>query len=448
MQLTRREVLAASLATMAPAFGAARLPNMVFIYADDLGYGDLGCYGARAIRTPNLDRMAREGLRLTSFYSASPVCTPSRAALMTGRYAARMGAERMHLSNVLTASDKEGIPRDETTVAEALRQRNYATACIGKWHLGVTEGHRAVDRGFQSYFGIPYSNDMQPSVLFRNTEKIEEPVRQETLTRRYTEEAVAFMERSRNVPFFLYLPHTMPHIPLNTSAEFRGKSAAGVYGDTVEELDWSVGQLLSTIRRLGMDRDTLIVFSSDNGPWYQGSPGVLRGRKGWTYEGGVRVPGIFRWTGRIEAGTVSDVPACTLDFFPTAAAIAGHTGAASALPLDGINILPFLAGEQKRLPDRLFLFFDTIYLQTARFGQWKIHVSRWRVPRYVPGYSGNTNNTLRNPELYDMSVDPAESYDLAADHPEIVRDLQSRINNALRTFPEEIRIANSGLLSD
>jgi arylsulfatase A-like enzyme len=444
--LTRREVLAASLAALAPAFGAARPPNIIFVYADDLGYGDLGCYGARAIRTPNLDRMAREGLRLTSFYSASPVCTPSRAALMTGRYAARMGAERMHLSNVLTAADKEGIPKNETTVAEALRQRNYQTACIGKWHLGVTEGHRAVDRGFQSYFGIPYSNDMQPSVLLRNTEKVEEPVRQENLTRRYTEEAAAFIERSRGGPFFLYLAHSMPHIPLHASTDFRGKSPAGLYGDAVEEIDWSVGVLLSTIRRLDLDRETLVVFSSDNGPWYQGSPGPLRGRKGWTHEGGVRVPGIFRWPGRIAPGRVSDMPACTLDFFPTAAAIAGHTGTASALPPDGINILPFLAGEQKSLPDRLFLFFDTVFLQTARFGRWKIHVSRWRVPRYTPGYSGETNNTLRNPELYDVSVDPGESYDLAADQPQIVRDLQLRISDALRTFPEEIRTSNSGLV--
>jgi arylsulfatase A-like enzyme len=443
--LTRREVLAASLAALAPAFGAVRPPNILFVFADDLGYGDLGCYGARAIRTPNLDRMAREGLRLTSFYSASPVCTPARAALMTGRYAARMGAERMHLSNVLTASDKEGIPKDETTVAEALRQRNYRTACVGKWHLGVTEGYRAVDRGFQSYFGIPYSNDMQPSVLLRNTEKIEEPVRQERLTGRYTEEAAAFIERARRGPFFLYLAHSMPHIPLYASADFRGNSPAGLYGDAVEEIDWSVGVLLSTIRRLDLDRETLVVFSSDNGPWYQGSPGPLRGRKGWTYEGGVRVPGIFRWPGRIPPGRVSDVAACTLDFFPTAEAIAGGTGIASSLPPDGMNILPFLTGELKSLPDRLLLFFDTVFLQTARFGRWKIHVSRWRVPRYTPGYSGESNNTLRNPELYDVSVDPGESYDLAADQPQIVRDLQSRISDALRTFPEEIRTANSTL---
>jgi arylsulfatase A-like enzyme len=287
---------------------------------------------------------------------------------------------------------------------------------------------------------------MQPSVLLRNTEKVEEPVRQENLTRRYTEEAAAFIERSRGGPFFLYLAHSMPHIPLHASTDFRGKSPAGLYGDAVEEIDWSVGVLLSTIRRLDLDRETLVVFSSDNGPWYQGSPGPLRGRKGWTHEGGVRVPGIFRWPGRIAPGRVSDMPACTLDFFPTAAAIAGHTGTASALPPDGINILPFLAGEQKSLPDRLFLFFDTVFLQTARFGRWKIHVSRWRVPRYTPGYSGETNNTLRNPELYDVSVDPGESYNLAPDQPQIVRDLQLRISDALRTFPEEIRTSNSGLV--
>ncbi|MBE3064625.1 MAG: sulfatase, partial [Spirochaetes bacterium] len=397
---------------------------------------------------PNLDRMAREGLRLTSLYSASPVCTPSRAALMTGRYAARMGAERMHLANVLVATDKEGLPKEETTVASALKTRRYATACIGKWHLGVTEGYRAVDRGFDYYFGIPYSNDMTPSVLLRGTEKIEEPVRQDTLTMRYTQESIGFIERSSDRPFFLYLAHTMPHRPLHASKGFRGRSPAGLYGDAVEEVDWSVGEVLSAIRRLTLERDTLVAFSSDNGPWNEGSPGPLRGRKGSTYEGGVRVPGIFRWPEHIRARSVSDEPACTLDFYPTAAALAGIPELASAgtRPLDGRSILPFLVGRETRLPDRLLLFFDTVYLQTARFGHWKIHVARWRVPRYVPGYSDKNNAVLKNPELYDMTVDPSESYDLAADRSEVVRDIRMRIAEALKTFPQEIRDANRDLM--
>jgi len=427
---------------------AQRPPNIIFIYADDLGYGDLSCYGAKAIKTPNLDRMAAEGLRLTSFYSVSPVCTPSRAALMTGRYAARMGAQQMHLANVLTFQDKTGLPQEETTVARALKARGYATACVGKWHLGHLAPHRPIDHGFDYYYGIPYSNDMLPSMLKRNDEVIEEPVNQDTLTRRYTEEAVSFIERSKGRPFFLYLPHNMPHIPLHASPAFRGKSAGGLYGDVVEELDWSVGQVLATVKRLGLDRDTIIFFSSDNGPWYQGSPGPLRGRKGWTYDGGVREPGIVRWPGHIKAGGVSDEPVATIDFFPTAMALAGEKNLASAskLPLDGKNILPFLVGQEKKGPDNLYLFFDGLYLQTARAGRWKIHVARWNIPRYTAASGQQKNVTLKKPELYDLTVDLGESYDLAADHPEVVKDLQARVAAALRTFPEEIQRANAELM--
>jgi arylsulfatase A len=355
----------------------------------------------------------------------------------------------MHLSNVLTADDREGLPKDETTIASALQKRGYSTACIGKWHLGVTEGFRAVDRGFDYYFGIPYSNDMQPSVLVRNTEKIEEPVEQDTLTARYTQEALAFIERSKAGPFFLYLPHNMPHIPLHASARFRGRSRGGPYGDAVEEIDWSTGEILSKIESLRLDRSTLVAFSSDNGPWYEGSPGWLRGRKGSTYEGGVRVPGIFRWPGSIPAGMVSDEPVCTLDFVPTAAAAAGISDPASAnrLPLDGRDVLPLLTGTESKVPDRLLLFFDSVFLQTARYGPWKIHVARWRVPRYIPGYSGEDNIILEKPELYDLSSDPSESYDLAGEHADVVLSLRARIAEALRTFPGEIRDANSELMN-
>ena len=302
---------------------AQRHPNMVFIYADDMGYGDIGCYGAKAIKTPNLDRMAAEGLRLTSFYSVSPICTPSRAALMTGRYAARMGVDQMRLANVLFPTDKTGLPQSETTVARALKERGYATACIGKWHLGRVGPHRSIDHGFDYYFGIPYSNDMTPTPIMRNDDVVEEPAKQDTLTRRYTEEAISFIERAKGQPFFLYLAHNMPHIPLHASERFRGKSAGGLYGDVVEELDWSVGEVLNGLKRFGLDRDTIVFFSSDNGPWYQGSAGPLRGRKGWTYDGGVREPGIVRWPGSVRPGRVSDEPVATIDFFPTALALAG-----------------------------------------------------------------------------------------------------------------------------
>jgi arylsulfatase A len=427
---------------------AQRRPNIIFIYVDDMGYGDIGCYGAKAIKTPNIDRMAAEGLRLTSFYSVSPICTPSRAALMTGRYAARMGIDQMRLANVLFPTDKTGLPQSETTIARALKERGYATACIGKWHLGRVGPHRAIDHGFDYYFGIPYSNDMSPTPIVRNGDVVEEPAKQDTLTRRYTEEAISFIERAKGQPFFLYLAHNMPHIPLHASERFRGKSGGGLYGDVVEELDWSVGEVLNSLKRFGLDRDTIVFFSSDNGPWYQGSAGPLRGRKGWTYDGGVREPGIVRWPGSIRAGGVSDEPVATIDFFPTALALAGegNIAAASKQPVDGKNILPFLLGKETKSPDSVYLFFDGPYLQTARAGRWKIHVARWNIPRYTAASGQQKNVRLATPELFDMNVDLGESYDVAADQPIVVRDLRARIIAALRTFPQEIRQANSELL--
>ena len=427
---------------------AQRHPNIIFIYADDLGYGDIGCYGATAIKTPNIDRMAAEGLRLTSFYSVSPICTPSRAALMTGRYAARMGIDQMRLANVLFPADKTGLPQSETTVARALKDRGYATACIGKWHLGHMGPHRPIDHGFDYYFGIPYSNDMSPTPIMRNAEVVEQPAKQDTLTRRYTEEAITFIEGEKGKPFFLYLAHNMPHIPLHASDRFRGKSAGGLYGDVIEELDWSVGEVLEALKRLGLDRDTIVFFSSDNGPWYQGSAGPLRGRKGWTYDGGVREPGIVRWPGNIRPGRVSDEPVATIDFFPTALALAGEKdiSAGSKQPLDGKNILPFLVGRETKSPEHLYLFFDGPYLQTARAGRWKIHVARWNIPRYTAASAQQKNMRLATPELFDMSADLGESYDVAIQHAEVVRDLQARIIVVLRTFPQEIQQANSELL--
>lgn len=425
-----------------------RGPNIVFIYADDLGYGDLSCYGAKAIRTPNLDRMATEGLQLTHFYSVSPVCTPSRAALLTGRYAARMGIQQMHLSNVLTYEDKTGLPTDETTVATALKARGYATACIGKWHLGHLAPHRPIDHGFDYYYGIPYSNDMKPSILMRNGEIIEQPVSQDTLTQRYTQEAVSFIEKSKGRPFFLYFAHNMPHIPLHASDKFKGRSMAGLYGDVVEEVDWSVGEVLGALKRLGLDRETIVFFSSDNGPWYQGSPGPLRGRKGWTHDGGVRVPLVARWPGHIKAGRVSDEPLATLDFYPTAMALAGEPNASATtrLPLDGKNALPFVLAQRQKSPDNLYLFFDKEFLQTARAGRWKIHVARWNIPRYTAASGQQKNVALANPELFDMSVDPGESYNVAARYPSVAKELQARIAAALRSFPDEIQKANAELL--
>ena len=329
--LARRDFLktcTAAAVAGGTAHGAARPPNVVFIYADDLGYGDLGCYGSN-IRTPNLDRMASEGMRFTHFYSGNPVCSPSRTALMTGRYPPRAGVPR-----VLRPDDTTGLPDSEVTIAQMLKARDYKTMCVGKWHLGHLPAYLPTSRGFDEYFGIPYSNDMSPRSLLHNIETIEEPAKLETLTPRYTEQALRFIERSKDAPFFLYFPHTMPHIPLAASTRFRGKSPQGLFGDVVEEIDWSVGEVLGTLKRLGLDRNTLVLFSSDNGPWFQGSPGRLRGRKGMTWEGGVRVPMVARWPGRVPAGKRCDGLASPMDVLPTVAKLCGVT---PKNPVDGVD---------------------------------------------------------------------------------------------------------------
>lgn len=300
--MTRRKLLASAAAAAGSRLLAApaRSPNIVFILCDDLGFGDLGVYGSR-IRTPNFDRLASEGVRFTNFCSADPVCSPSRAALLTGRYPTRVGVPR-----VLFPQDADGLSLDETTLADILKARGYSTMCIGKWHLGRPRRYLPTSRGFDEYFGIPYSNDMTPRVLMHNTDVIEPAADLTSLTARYTDQARKFIDRAKGSPFFLYMPHTFPHIPLAASARFRGKSVEGLYGDVVEEIDWSLGEVVAALERNGLEQDTLIMCSSDNGPWYQGSPGKLRGRKNTTYEGGVREPFIARWKGRIPGGRVSD----------------------------------------------------------------------------------------------------------------------------------------------
>ncbi|MEX2263277.1 MAG: sulfatase [Bryobacteraceae bacterium] len=434
--MNRRSFLSISTGAAMTGLSAAqsRPPNVVLIYADDLGYGDLGCYGS-PLRTPNLDGMAREGIRFTHFYSANPVCSPSRAALLTGRYPTRVGVPR-----VLFPYDKTGLPDSEVTIAQMLKAKNYRTMCVGKWHLGHLPEFLPTNRGFDSYYGIPYSNDMKPPVLLHNTEVVESEATQETLTPRYTEQAVRFIERSGNEPFFLYMPHTFPHIPLFASPRFRGKSPAGIYGDVVEEVDWSVGEVLNTLRKQGLDGNTLVMFSSDNGPWFQGSPGRLRGRKGMTWEGGVRVPMIARMPGRIPKGRVCDGVASTMDVLPTLSGLCGVPRPKNSL--DGIDIWPLLAGQKDELERETLLYFDNVNLQCARMGRWKLHVSRYNNVTYSPApQGGRVNLPLRNPELYDLIADPNESYDAAAGHPQVVAQIQSRIETLMAGFPENIRNA-------
>ncbi len=430
--LTRRKFFAVAASSFV-ASAAERPPNIVFIYADDLGYGDLGCYGG-SNETPNLDRMAREGMRFTQALSANPVCSPSRAALLTGRY-----PTRVMVPVVLFPTDKGGLPDSEQTMAQLLKTKGYSTMCVGKWHLGHTPRYLPTSRGFDHYFGIPYSNDMNPRWLMQDTKVLEEEANLETLTSRYTAQAVSFIEQSKDKPFYLYFPHTYPHIPLGASAKFRGKSANGIYGDVLAELDWSVGEVLAALKKVGQDRNTLIIFSSDNGPWYQGSPGHLRGRKGMTWEGGVREPFIARWPGKIPAGRVCKGLVSMMDVFPTVAKLADVK---PANVTDGMDIWPLLSGQKQELEREALLYFDNWNLQCIRLGRWKLHITRYNSVTYSPiPAAGRKNILLKTPELYNVISDPDESFDVAEKHPEIVDDLMKRAEKLIAGFPEQAQKA-------
>jgi arylsulfatase A len=432
MTLSRRTFLkAAAGGAITAARAQSAQPNVILIYADDLGYGDLGCYGSK-IPTPNLDQMAADGARFVNFYSASPVCSPSRAALLTGRYPPRVNVPR-----VLGPGEDAGLPESETTMAQMLKSAGYRTMCIGKWHLGSLPKYLPTNRGFDEYFGIPYSNDMWPRPLMYNTDVVEQPAALDTLTARYTEQAVNFIGRSRGAPFFLYMPHTFPHVPLAASPRFQGKSGMGLYADVVQELDWSVGQVLAALADNGVDNNTLVIFSSDNGPWWQGSQGRLRGRKGETYEGGMREPFLARFPGMIPAGTLSNGIANTMDLMPTLARLCNAPLPGN--PLDGIDIWPLLSGQQDQIERDIFLYFDDIFIQCARLGRWKLHVTRYNTRAWSPApASGKINLPLPKPELYDLEKDPQEAYDCALMHQDIVADMRARITRLLPTFPQGV----------
>lgn len=422
-------------------------PNFVVILADDMGYGDLSCYGSR-IHTPNLDRMAQEGVQFSQFYSANPVCSPSRASLLTGRYGVRCG-----VPTVLQPTDPGGLAPTEVTIAQMLKPAGYRTMCVGKWHLGRPSHYLPTARGFDEYFGIPYSNDMTPSILMHNTDIIQSPVDLATLTRRYTDQAVSFIRRSGTSPFFLFLAHTFPHIPLAASHDFLGKSGMGLYGDVIQELDWSVGQVIQALQDNDVDDNTLVLFTSDNGPWFQGSPGRLRGRKGDTFEGGMREPFIARFPGRIPAAVRRargltrptqarrvDVMASTLDILPTIAGFAQVP--LTRNPLDGVDIGPVLTGQAIDVNRPLFLYFSNWDLQCARLGEWKLHMSRGNVPAYTAEPKvGYFNLRLLNPELYNLDTDPEEAEDVSAQNPDIVAEIQQRFAQMLPSFPPEVQTA-------
>jgi arylsulfatase A len=418
-------------------------PNVIIIFADDLGYGDLGCYGHPTIRTPALDRMARDGLRLTSFYVAASVCTPSRAALLTGRYPLRSGMCN-DTRRVLFPDSSGGLPASEITLAALLRGLGYATACVGKWHLGHLPEFLPTRRGFDSYFGIPYSNDMdrvadskqgkeifsQPRPdfwnvpLMRNEKIIERPADQHTLTKRYTEEAVRFIRGNRNRPFFLYMAHTMPHVPLFVSKDFTGKSKRGLYGDVVEELDWSVGQVLEVLRAEGLAENTLVIFTSDNGPWLifglqGGSAGLLRDGKGSTWEGGVRVPCIMSWPGQTPAGRTTAEIASTLDILPTVARIAGGKAPADRA-IDGLDLGPLLFENAASPRDTMFFYRGT-RLFAVRQGPYKAHFIT------QAAYGAGKMETHDPPLLYHLEHDPSEKHDVSQRHPAVIASIRQAV---------------------
>ena len=435
----------ALFAAGAAAYGAAR-PNVVIIFTDDLGYGDLGCYGSPTIRTPRLDRMAAEGLRFTDFYSAAEVCTPSRAALLTGRYPIRSGMCQMPgTRRVLFPNSRGGLPSSEITLAKALKPQGYATAFIGKWHLGIHDGSRPLDHGFDAAFEVPYSNDMdgRPGLprgaagspdpppdgwhvpLLRNGVEIERPVDQTTLTRRYTEEAVRIIRQAGEKPFFLYMAHTFPHVPMFASPAFKGRSRAGIYGDAVEEIDWSVGQVLDALVREGIAERTLVFFTSDNGPWLimgdqGGSAGLLRGGKGSTWEGGMRVPGIAWMPGRIRPGLTSAL-AHMMDLFPTVLAMAGVAPPAGTV-LDGVDLSP-LFFDGAALPERPFFYYRGDQIFACRLGEWKAHF------KTQDGYGQATPEVHDPPAplLFHLGRDPSEKRDVAGRHPDVVAAIRAAV---------------------
>jgi len=430
----------------------SKTPNFIVIFTDDQGYEDIGCFGSPKIKTPHLDKLAAEGRKFTSFYSANSVCSPSRAALMTGCYPTRVS-----VPGVLFPRHKEGLNPDEITIAELLKTKGYATSCIGKWHIGHKPKFLPTRQGFDSYFGIPYSNDMtiDPEAklaadiilregftldriknekpkknlvpLMRNEEVIEYPCDQTTLTKRYTEEAVRFIEKNEDKPFFLYIPHTMPHIPLFASKNFKGKSERGPYGDTIEEIDWSVGEIMKTLRENNLDENTLVIYTSDNGPWKLkegrgGSAYPLRGYKFQTYEGGMRVPCIMSWKGKIPSGTVCDEIGATIDLLPTFANLAGAKIPDDRI-IDGKNIWPIISGKEGALsPHDIYYYYKGNRLESARQGKWKIR------------RSGKKSQSV---ELYNLEDDISESKNLSPKNPELIEVMLKKMDE----FDKDLKLS-------
>lgn len=440
-----------ALLSIGPAASRAgerdRPPNFVLILCDNLGYGDIGPFGSRRNPTPHLDRMASEGMRLTSFYSTSGVCTPSRASLMTGCYPRRVGLhETTPDGAVLRPVSPNGLHPDEITIAEVLQKRGYATACIGKWHLGDQPAFLPTRQGFDEYFGIPYSDDMTarpgrswpPLPLMRGERVVEAPVERTTLTRRYTEEAIRFIKKNRERPFFLYLPHAMPGSTRESfaSEEFRGRSGNGTYGDAVMELDWSTGEILQTLKELKLERRTLVVWTSDNGAVNR-RHSSNRPLAGWGYttaEGGMRVPCIAWWPGRVPAGATCDEPATMMDLLPTFARLAGTHPPEDRI-IDGKDIRPLILGEpEAKSPHEAFYYYHKGQLQAVRSGCWKLYLPLEDKQANLRGKTARSEA-----RLYDLKTDIGETKNIAGEHPDTVGRLQKLAQTARADLGDEGR---------
>lgn len=469
-----RPLLALFLATLAVAAADQRPPNVVLILVDDLGYADTGCFGNTEIKTPHIDRMAAEGMKFTSFYVAQAVCSASRAALMTGCYANRVG-----MQGALNHTSKEGLHPDEWLLSEMCKAQGYATAAYGKWHLGTDVMFNPLRHGFDEFLGIPYSNDnskfhpslakeMPPLPFYDGLKVIETDPDQSQFTRRFTERATSFIERNKGRPFFLYVPHVMPHVPIFASDAFRGKSATGLYGDVVEEIDWSVGRIMDAIQRCGIERDTLVIFFSDNGPFlsygnHAGSAKPLREGKLTTFEGGVRVPFIARWPGRVPQGAVCDEPVMEIDLLPTIAGLIG--GRLSDRKIDGKDMRDLLEGKPgAKSPHETLIFYGGSELQAVRGGDWKLHFAHSYIT--VDGPPGRDGKPSRFGEmkpksitqsgiagiasrhgyrveqtplaLFNLKDDPAEAHDVAQAHPEIVERLKKLAEPTRRELGDDL----------
>jgi arylsulfatase len=445
---------------------AAQPPNIVLIFMDDMGYGDLSVNGALDYRTPHLDRLAAEGMRFTNFLSAQAVCSASRAALLTGCYPNRLG-----ISGALFPGARIGLSPEEMTIADMLHQKGYATGIFGKWHLGDAPDFMPLRQGFDEYLGIPYSNDMWPvnydgSPALPGTNKAQfpplpliaqdQPVDtihtledQALLTGRLTDAAIGFIKRNRKKPFFAYIPHPMPHVPINASPAFRGKSKQGLYGDVIQEVDYHVGRILQTLKEEGLEKNTLVIFTSDNGPWLNfgnqaGSAGGFREGKGTSFEGGQRVPCIMQWKGTIPAGVVANQLASTIDILPTLATLTGSR--LSEKKIDGVDLSELLRGNMEVNPRKDFLYYyRSNALEAVRMGNWKLifqHPSRSYLEK-KPGFDGfpgpAPENTIMVEVLYDLRRDPAEQYDVKKYYPEIVQQLKSRAEEARKDLGDDLQ---------